>query len=190
MPNLSIHHLSNCISSNKSISAHLTWIPHQCSCKFPANVSVNLTLCIHGRMVTGIISQAATCLKEHLSWKFIFPVNGRACWARQGQQMDSLVKIERTEARTVIFASYHLSLVKLCQHFTNIWNDGWRQAELFWSLSGTMQCCEKLLAKKTTPQIWATVLLWVKWDHLTVGCWVHEHRELEGQVTRSHLKGW
>ena len=102
MPNLSIHHLSNCISSNKSISAHLTWIPHQCSCKFPANVSVNLTLCIHGRMVTGIISQAATCLKEHLSWNFIFPVNGRACWARQGQQMDSLVKIERTEARTVI----------------------------------------------------------------------------------------
>ena len=28
---------------------------------------------------------------------------------------------------------------------------------------------KKVLAKKTTPQIWATVLLWVKWDHLTVG---------------------
>ena len=64
MPNLSINHLNHCISSNKSVSAHLNWIPKQ-KMQFStsaANVLVNLVLCVHGRTVIAIFSHVATCL--------------------------------------------------------------------------------------------------------------------------------
>ena len=63
MPNLSINHLNHCISSNKSVSAHLNWIPKQkMQFSTAANVLVNLVLCVHGGTVIAIFSHVATCL--------------------------------------------------------------------------------------------------------------------------------
>lgn len=56
MANLSIHHLNHCISSNKSVSAHLNWIQL-------AMYWWTRTLCIHGRVVTAISSNSTMFCK-------------------------------------------------------------------------------------------------------------------------------